>query len=115
VVGVSRPGGRVVYRGDTRPCQATVTMANDANLLIHDATFGHDEADRARATNHATAREAAEVARQAGALRLALTHISSRYAEDVRPLEREARHVFPATVVAYDGLQIDIPFRDEAS
>jgi ribonuclease Z len=113
VVGQPRPGRRVVYTGDTRPCAETVRHAANADLLIHEATFGSDEAERARTTGHATAREAAETARRAGALRLALVHISSRYAEDVRPLEREARHVFPGSMVAYDGMQIEIPYRDE--
>jgi ribonuclease Z len=112
LVGPSRPGRRVVYSGDTRPCRETVEIARDADLLIHDATFTHDEADRARETQHATAREAADVARRAGVLRLALTHISARYADDPRPLEREARGVFRAAVVAWDGLVLDIPHRD---
>jgi len=113
VVGPPRPGRRVVYSGDTRPCRATVEAARNADLLIHDATFGEDEADRARATGHSTAREAAEVARKAGALRLALTHISSRYADDPRTLEREARQIFPGAFVAYDGLEIEIPYRQD--
>lgn len=112
VVGERRPGRRVVYTGDSRPSKITIKYAQDADLLIHDATFGDDEADRARDTGHSTAREAAQVARQAGALRLALTHISSRYAEDSRILEREARDLFQASFVAYDGQQIEIPFRD---
>ena len=112
LVGEPRPGRRIVYSGDTRPCSETAAMARDGDLLIHDATFTHDEADRARDTAHATAREAAELARSANVLRLALTHISARYADDARPLEREARHVFPAAIVAYDGLTIDVPHRD---
>jgi len=112
VVGPPRPGRRVVYSGDTRPCRATADMSRAADLLVHDATFGAEEADRARATGHATAREAAELALRAGALRLVLTHISARYAEDHRPLEREAREVFPATRVAYDGLVIEVPYAD---
>ena len=112
VVGPPRAGRRVVYSGDTRPCRETLEIARDADLLIHDATFSHDEAVRARDTEHATAREAADLAKRAGVLRLALTHISARYADDARPLEREARDVFRDTIVAHDGLVVDVPFRD---
>lgn len=113
VVGPTRPGRLVVYTGDTRPCRATAEIARDADLLIHDATFADDEADRARSTGHATAREAADLARRAGVARLALTHISSRYADDPRGLEREAREAFPGVMVAYDGLEIEIPYRHD--
>jgi ribonuclease Z len=112
LVGPPRPGRRIVYTGDTRPCRETTRMAQDADLLVHDATFTNDEATRARETSHSTAREAAELARRAGVLRLALTHISARYAEDARPLEREARAVFRAAVIAHDGLTIEVPYRD---
>jgi len=112
VVGPPRAGRKVVYSGDTRPCRATVEIARDAELLIHDATFAHDEQDRAVETGHSTAREAAEVGRKAGVHHLALTHISARYADDARTLEREAKHVFGRTVVAHDGLVIEVAFRD---
>jgi ribonuclease Z len=112
LVGPPRPGRRVVYTGDTRPCHETREMARGADLLIHDATFSQDEHDRARETQHATAREAAELARAAGVRRLALTHISARYADDARPLEREARAVFRDSFVAYDGLVVEIPYQD---
>jgi ribonuclease Z len=112
LVGAPRAGRRVVYTGDSRPSRDTAEIARDADLLIHDATFTHDEAERARDTSHSTAREAADLARHANVLRLALTHISARYAEDARPLEREARNVYPHCVVAYDGLTIDVPHRD---
>jgi len=110
VVGPSRPGRRVVYTGDTRPSRDTVDAAQGADVLVHEATFGEDEADRARATRHSTAREAATVARRAGVRALYLTHISSRYAEDPRALERQARKVFRRTTVAADGLAVDIPY-----
>ena len=112
IVGAERPGRRVVYTGDTRPCAATREHARGADLLIHEATFAQDEADRAGQTGHSTAREAAEVAASAGALRLALTHFSPRYADDPRALEREARAIFPEVVAAYDGLVIEVPYRE---
>lgn len=115
VVGAARPGRSIVYTGDTRPVQETIDVARDADLLIHDATFGEDEADRARSTGHSTAREAASVARQAGVQRLCLTHISSRYAENPRELEKEAREVFRPAVVAYDGYEVEVPYRQDGA
>jgi ribonuclease Z len=112
VVGPTRPGRKVVYSGDTRPCRHTVEIARGADLLVHDATFSDDEAERARATGHSTAREAADVAHKAQVKRLVLTHLSARYADDPRPLEREARERFSASMVAYDGLVLEVPFAD---
>jgi ribonuclease Z len=114
VVGDSRPGRRFVYTGDTRPVKTTVDVATDADLLIHDATFANEAAGRARQTYHSTAREAADVAARAGAKRLALTHISSRYAGDASSLEREARSRFDGECfVARDGRTVDVPYPDE--
>ena len=113
VVGAPRPGRTVVYTGDTRPVRETIEIARDADLLIHDATFGEDEAERARSTGHSTAREAASVAQQAGVQHLCLTHISSRYAENPRDLEREARAVFRQSVVAWDGYEVEVPYRHD--
>jgi ribonuclease Z len=112
IVGPVRPGRKVVYSGDTRPCAATIELAQGADLLVHEATFGEEEADRARETQHATAREAAQVAKMARVRRLVLTHLSARYSRDPSPLLAEAREVFPETVVARDGLAIEVPFAD---
>ena len=113
VVGEPRPGRKVVISGDTRPCHSTREIAASADLLIHEATFAQDEAERAGHTGHSTAREAAEVAASANVLRLVLTHFSPRYADDPRWLEKEARAVFAETVAAYDGMVIEVPFRAE--
>jgi ribonuclease Z len=113
VVGDARPGRKVVISGDTRPCNATREIAANADLLIHESTFAQDEAERAQHTGHSTAREAAEVAKAAGVLRLVLTHFSPRYADDPRYLEKEARAVFPDTVAAHDGMVVEVPFRPE--
>jgi ribonuclease Z len=112
LVGPPRPGRTLVYSGDTRPHAAVVAAARGADLLVHEATFGEDERARAVETGHSTAREAAQVARDAGVGRLALTHISPRYTRDAPELLEEAQAVFPATVVARDGLTIEVPFPD---
>jgi ribonuclease Z len=114
LVGVPRRGRRIVITGDTRPCAGTILAAQDADLLVHEATFAEEEAARALETGHSTAREAAEVARRAGARRLALTHISARYSADAKELEREARTVFPRTSIARDGMEIEIKLTEEA-
>jgi ribonuclease Z len=112
LVGPTRPGRTIVISGDTRPCAATVDVAKGADLLVHEATFADDEAERARETGHSTAREAAQVARVAEARRLVLTHISARYSRDARELEAQARQLFPETSIARDGTEIEVPYRE---
>lgn len=110
IVGPRRPGRKLVLSGDTRPCAATIEIAQHANLLVHEATFGDEESGRALETQHATAREAAQVAKMAGVKQLALTHLSARYSRDPAPLLDEARQVFENTVIARDGMVINVPF-----
>ncbi len=111
-VGATRPGRLVAITGDTRPCAATVDAAQGADLLIHEATFGEEERERARDTGHATAKEAAQVALAAKAKRLVLSHVSARYSISADELVREAREVFPNVSVAKDGLEVDVPFAE---
>jgi len=111
VVGSPRPGRTFVYTGDTLPTSSVVAASEGADLLVHDATFAEDRADRAAATAHSTAREAAEVARDAGVRTLALTHISTRYAGQADRLGAEAREVFDGeVVVAEDGMEQHVQF-----
>jgi ribonuclease Z len=112
LVGPSRPGRTLVYSGDTRPHPSVVEASRGADLLVHEATFGGDEVERARETGHSTAAEAARVALDAGVRRLVLTHISSRYNRDAAELLAEARAVFPETVIARDGMTVDVPYAD---
>ncbi len=113
LVGGARRGRRIVLTGDTRPCQNTIEMSRDADVLIHEATFAEEEAARALETGHSTAREAAEVARDAGARRLVLTHISARYSRDTRDLESESKRVFANTSIARDGTEIELSLTEE--
>jgi len=112
LVGAPRRGRTLVYSGDTRPSLGVVEAARGADLLIHEATFGSDELERAKETGHSTAAEAARVAVEAGVRRLVLTHISPRYTRDAPELLAEARAIFPETVVARDGLTVDVPFAE---
>jgi ribonuclease Z len=109
LVGAPRRGRKVVLTGDSRPCAATIEAAQGADLLVHEATFATDEAERARETGHSTAQEAAEVAAAASVERLLLTHLSARYSRDWGLLEEEARAVFPRAQVARDGLEVVLP------
>jgi ribonuclease Z len=108
VMGPAREGRKVVLSGDTAPCEALAIAAHQADLLVHEATFLHEEAVRARQTLHSTARQAAELALQAEVRLLALTHVSSRYAGG--ELRDEARAIFAATEAARDFDTIDVPF-----
>jgi ribonuclease Z len=108
VMGESRPGRTLVITGDTAPCRATVEAARGAELLVHDASFAEEEAQRAADTGHSTVGQAAAVARQAEVKLLALVHISSRY--HIGKVLDEAREVFEPTVAPRDFDVIDLPF-----
>jgi ribonuclease Z len=111
VLGPARRGRKLVYSGDTKPCEAVEKLARDCDLLIHDATAAEDNLEKANAYGHATARGAAELAAKAGARMLALVHVSPRY-EDAAPLLAEARAVFQNTVLPDDLGELEVPLRD---
>lgn len=108
VMGPPRQGRKVVLSGDTAPCETLAVAAHQADVLVHEATFTDEESERARETFHSTARQAAELARDAEARLLALTHISTRYAG--REVRDEARATFAATEAPRDFDTITVPF-----
>jgi ribonuclease Z len=108
VMGPPRPGRKIVVSGDTGPCEMTRVAAHEAELLVHDASFADEEAQRAAETGHSTARQAAELASEAGVKLLALVHISSRY--DIRDVLAEAREVFPGAQAPRDFDVVEVPF-----
>jgi ribonuclease Z len=111
VVGPPRPGRKVVLSGDTSPCDIVRVAAHQADLLIHEATFLDAESERAGQTGHSTARQAAELARDADVRMLALTHVSTRYAGfEVRD---EARAIFERTELPRDFDTVEIPFAEK--
>ncbi|OQP06041.1 ribonuclease Z [Geobacillus sp. 46C-IIa] len=109
-VGPPQKGRIVAVLGDTRFCEAAIELAREADVVIHEATFAAAEQRLARDYFHSTTTDAAEVAKRAGAKRLILTHISSRYqGEAALKLLDEARRVFPNTELAADFASFSIP------
>jgi len=104
VLSEPQPGRKLVYTGDTRPTQAVVDAAADASLVIYSAMFADELADHARSTGHSTASEAGEVAAEAGADRLWLTHVSPRHEDEEDRLVSQAASAFDGdTVAVRDG------------
>jgi ribonuclease Z len=98
-------GLKVVYSGDTKPCENLVELARDADLLIHDATFLEEDEDVQK--YHSSVKDAAKIAKKANVKKLILTHISRRYQkEDIERLLNEAREVFDNVEVAYDLMKV---------
>jgi ribonuclease Z len=112
-MGDPRAGRKIVITGDTAPCEMTRLASHQAQLLIHDGSFADDEVERAAETGHSTARQAAELARDAEVELLALVHASTRY--DVRDLLAEAREVFPSSEAPRDFDIVEIPFPERGS
>ena len=110
--GPERPGCSVVYCTDTVFSEAAVELAQGADLLIHESTFAHAEAEMAFARQHSTSTMAAQTALAAGVKQLMLTHLSPRYVpgNPVTPddLLNEARAIFPNTELAKDFLSVEV-------
>jgi ribonuclease Z len=111
VIGPDRPGRKLVLSGDTAPCETLRVAAHQADVLVHEATFTDEEAERAAQTRHSTARQAAEIARDAEVRLLALHHLSSRYGGG--EIRDEARLTFENTVVPRDFDTIEVPFAEK--
>jgi ribonuclease Z len=111
VVGPERAGRKIVLSGDTAPCEMLRVAAHEADVLVHEATFTDEEHERALQTGHSTARQAAELAREAEVRLLVLTHLSTRYAGgEVRD---EARMTFERTEVPRDFDRVEVPFPEK--
>lgn len=113
VMGDARPGRKIVYSGDTRPCESIARESEGADLLIHDGTFADELRDWALETKHSTALEAAILAKKANVRHLVLTHISSRYSENAQPLLLDAKSVFDNVTLAQELMEIEIELRDK--
>ena len=100
VLGDPTPGTKLVFIGDVGRVNELVPVVRAADLLVCESTYLWEDRDTARQFGHLTARQAAELARDAGATQLILTHVSRRY--PTHEILAEARAVFPATLVADD-------------
>jgi ribonuclease Z len=111
VVGVPRPGRKIVYSGDTRPTTNLLLLAERADLLIHEATFENELEEKAIEDGHSTPAQAAKIAKKAKVKRLVLTHVSSRY-KNPKSLLEQAKRIFPKSEVAEDLMEIDVPLEE---
>ncbi|MCL7414968.1 MAG: ribonuclease Z [ANME-2 cluster archaeon] len=112
VTGPPRPGRKIVYSGDTRPCSGIFMASDKADLLIHDSTLTDDMVDWANESMHSTAGEAASLAALANVHQLVLTHISPRYSDDTSQLLEDAKEEFENAIIAVEFMEIEIPYRD---
>lgn len=115
--GATEEGRKLAYCTDTIYTNNAVSLAQDADVLIHEATFSHQDASLAFQRLHSTSTMAAQVAIAARAKLLIMTHFSPRYAPgndiELQHLLEEARAIFPNTQMAYDFLTYEVPRRRE--
>lgn len=113
--GETEIGRKVVYCTDTVFCESAIDLAQDADVLIHEATFAHQDAEMAFDRLHSTSTMAAQVALAAGVKQLILTHFSPRYAPgnalQLEDLLSEAQMIFPNTILAKDFMSYEVPRR----
>lgn len=115
-VGPEQKGRVVTILGDTLKHPNSIQLAKDADVLVHESTFGSNEEDLARQYNHSTTTQAAQIAKEAGVNKLLLTHFSSRYLyKDMKQLKKEAKAIFPNTCLMKDLQEISIPLKREGS
>ena len=107
VTGEKRPGKKIGISGDTRPTEKLQVFFTDSDYLSFDCTFSFDLKDRAMETNHGTAKEAAELAKNANVKNLILTHFSARYSDE-SVLLNEAKQIHESVIAAKDLLEIEI-------
>ena len=108
-VSTVKPSHAVAFIFDTQLTDNCFTLADHADVVVSEAVYKHDLLEKAREYKHMTATQAAQVASQAGAEQLVLTHFSQRY-KDVTELEEEAKTVFPNTTCAYDLMKLKLKF-----
>lgn len=113
-IAAPQKGRTVTILGDTRRTPHAVSLAQDADALVHESTFGKDEGKLAHNYYHSTSTQAAQVAQQAGVKQLLLAHISARYTGKLsKELQKQAQKVFSHSKVVRDFDVIDIPLPEK--
>lgn len=107
VLGPSRPGIKLVYASDTRPCKSVIALSKNADVLIHDCTFEDSHKNKAREYGHSTASQAAKIAKEASVKKLILVHISAMYEESNNLLE-QATKIHKDTILAEDLMKTEV-------
>ncbi|MFQ3275260.1 MAG: ribonuclease Z [Candidatus Nanohaloarchaea archaeon] len=108
------PGRKIVYSGDTAKCDNLIENAENADLLIHEATCTHDIIEERK--NHTSAKQAGEIAQDADVGKLVLTHFSRRYRGEEEKLREEAEEEFETAELGEDGKKFEVkPHRPESS
>ncbi|KEK26076.1 ribonuclease Z [Bacillus gaemokensis] len=108
-IGPPQKGRIITILGDTRYCEASSQLAQDADVLVHEATFAAEDEEQAHDYFHSTTEQAARIALKANVKRLILTHISSRYQGDTyKELLEEAQALFVNTEIAMDLKRFDV-------
>ncbi len=113
VLGPARRGLKLVYATDTAPCEALLSAARKADLLVMDSTYA-EEADLPKANlyGHSTCRQVGQLAAEAGVRRLWLTHYSAAVTDPAQGLEMARQH-FSAAEAGQDGMTLDLEFDKE--
>lgn len=112
-VGEPQPGRKIVFSSDTEPCQSVLELAEEADLLVHEATYASRDKELAVRAGHSTAKEAAELGKKARIKKLCLTHFSPRYEDEdgdftMEDLLTEAQEIFPNTLLAEDLGSVEV-------
>ncbi|EHI68757.1 ribonuclease Z [Streptococcus ictaluri] len=102
-ISAPKKGKIVTIIGDTRKTSASVRLAKDADVLVHESTYGKGDDRIARNHGHSTNMQAAQIALEAGAKRLLLNHVSARFlSRDCRQMEKDAASIFEAVKMVRD-------------
>lgn len=113
-IGPKQKGRVVTILGDTVKHPNSVRLAQNADVLVHESTFGPEDEVIAKQYNHSTTRQAAQIAKESQVDKLLLNHFSSRYMyKDIQLLLKDARNIFPNTYAMSDLQEVSIPFKKE--